>query len=259
MSSIFTIPAFISSILFSLSQATLIHICQKSQIYGTNFTSPFSIISCLAYEVIWLEFYLKNEDNNICWCYLSGACLSYIWIVIYFIYYSKKNEKSRLWFIFLYIFTITDIVVEICYIENDLLENNKNTTIRMIASFFNILMYISPGLNTHKLFTDFDIGYISLPISVIGFFNSFIWLLYGFTNTDDKNNKYYIYPNFFGIVICLIQIMIFFLMRNEKKQSKIKVKLVSDKSSNKSKKKRKSENKQKKIEKTEEEEILDII
>ena len=58
-------------------------------------------------------------------------------------------------------------------------------------------MYITPGANIFKFFTEFDFNYIILPISIVCLINSFIWLFYGIIS-DDKDNKYpYIYSNIF--------------------------------------------------------------
>jgi len=50
---------------------------------------------------------IKKENENICWCYLIGACFSFIWIVIYLFYYTKENQepkKKNLVFSFIFIY-----------------------------------------------------------------------------------------------------------------------------------------------------------
>ena len=255
MSLILTIAVYISSILFSLSQAILIHSFKKNQMEGKIFTSCFSIISCLIYEIIWFINYFKDEEAKyIRWCYFSGSCISFLWIIIYFIYYSKTNKQYQIWFSFLYIITMADVIFEICFIENDLLNNNKDKTVKIAACIFNVLMYINPGLDTYKLFTELSKEYFSLPISIIGLFNSCVWLLFGCLS-DNDNASYYIYSNIFGIIICLIQIIILFLKKNENIDTIISEDpLIADNKPNKKKGKKSGEK-----QKTNEEDIIDII
>ena len=266
MSLVMIIFTYISSILFSFSQSYIIYTVKKKGNIGLKNTSCFSIICCLIYELIWFTNYkYKKENDNICWCYLIGACFSFIWIVFYLFYYSKENKdpKKKILYLVLYLFTIADIVAEVCYIEYDLVDNQKETLGKIIACIFNVLMYITPGLNIFNFIWEKDIGYIFIPILVIGLINCCILFTYGILNDDNKEDqKYYIYSNIAGFIVCLIQVILsFFLKVKDIELKEVENKLIpeADNKSPKKKKNKKIKNKNKKDLKQKEDDDLDII
>ena len=261
MSDIITICVFISSILFSLSQSYIVYNVKINEKLGLKYTSSFSIISCLIYQLIWFNYYLKNDDS-ICWCYFVGSLFSFIWISIYLFFYSKENQEKKNLYFFLYIFIIIDLIFEICFVENDILDNDKDTgktVIDIISSIFNILMYIIPGTNIFEIFKELNNRYILFPISIIAFFNSLIWLFYGII----KNKNVYLYTNINGICICIIQIIIYFLLRKNIGESKINNELLISDTDSTSTKKKKGKKKKKSMDKQEQNnntnDILTII
>ena len=269
MSDIVSVFAFISTIFFSISQIYIIYLVKRNLKEGLKMTSSFSILSCLIYQLVWFIYYKIKEDKNICWCYFVGVIFSFIWISIYLYFYSKEMQNKNLYF-FLYIFMISDLIFEIWFIERDILNYDESSKarkniVKIISNVFNVLMYITPGINLFKFFKELDFDYIIFPISLVGLINSIIWLLYGITS-DDKDNKYhYIYSNILGISICIIQLFLFFIFRKNKFEKKIsKEKLISDRDSSSTKsKKRKSKKRKKSKDKTEQNEenddILNII
>lgn len=260
MSNVISVLAFTTTIFFSLSQSYIVYIVKRNEKSGLKTTSLFSIISCLIYQLIWFIYYRIEEKNNICWCYLVGTIFSYIWTLIYLYYYSKEIIKKRYLYLFLYIFSISDLIIEIWFIEKDIMKNKKNI-IKIISCFFNVLMYITPGLRIFSFFKELDSGYISFPISIIGLLNSFIWLLYAIISNDENNKKYYLYTNIFGISFCIMQIICNFIFKSRKFESSIiENKLLSDTDSKSHKRKKKIKKKIKKaLQKEENEDLLNII
>ena len=258
-----SIFAFISTIFFSLSQSYIVYIIKRNNKEGLKATSSFSIISCLIYQLIWFIYYKKIENNNVCWCYFVGIIFSFIWAAIYLYFLSKDLNKKQNMYMCLYLFMLMDLVFEIWFIERDILSfkekiTSKRNIVRIIACVFNISMYTTFGFNIFKFFKELDVSYIILPISIIGLFNSFIWLLYGIVSKDENNKKFYLYTNIFGISFCVIQIILFFYFKDRKKETKPDVeKLLTDTESNKSKKKKKKKSDKKAID--EENDILAII
>ena len=178
MSDIILVFAFISSILFSLSQSYIVYNIKRNERIALKNTSSFSIISCLIYQLIWFIFY-KRESSNICWCYFVGIIFSFSWLAIYLFYYSKENQERKNIYFLIYIFIVSDLIFEIWFIENDILNSDNEGLIRknivkILSCIFNILMYNTPGLNIFKVFIELDCDYIILPLTIIGFFNSFI-------------------------------------------------------------------------------------
>ena len=245
MSDIIFVFAFTSSIIFSLSQSYIVYNIKRNKRIALKNISSLSIISCLIYQLMWFIFY-SEERSNIRWCYFVGIIFSFSWLSIYLFYYSKENQKRNNIYFLIYIFIILDLIFEIWFIENDIL-NNKNenliskNVVKILSSIFNILMYNTPGLNIFKVFKELDCSYIIIPIAIIGFFNSFIWLLYGILSNDKDNHKVYFYTNIIGLTICLLQIVLYLFLRNKNGEPKIKNEtLISDLDSQKSKKKKKN-------------------
>lgn len=267
MTDAISVLAFITTICFSFSQAYIIFFVKRNSQDRLKTTSSFSIISCLFYQLIWFVYYIKKENNNICWCYLIGIIFSYIWISIYLYYYSKETIESQYLYLFLYIFTMTDLILEISYIEIDILVYQKDSIVKIISCIFNVLMYITPGLKIFSLLNELNKEYIFFPITIIGLFNSSIWLLYAIISNDKNNKTYYLCSNIFGISFCIMQIIFYLVFKNKKidvpdKPMPIKEEhLISDtdsKSSHKKKKKIKKKIK-KESQKEENEDLLNII
>ena len=271
MSDIISIFAFISTIIFSISQIYIVYLVKRNLKEGLKMTSSFSILSCLIYQLIWYVYYESKDNKTIRWCYLVGAIFSLIWMSSYLFFYSKEMKNKNL-YLFLYIFTILDLIFEITFIEIDTLNKKddhiklRKNIVKILACIFNVLMYITPGANIFKFFTEFDFDYIILPTSLIGLINSFIWLLYG-NISDDKDNKYfYIFSNIVGIPVCTIQLILYFLFKRKKSDSKMaQDALISDQDSNTTKsrkrknKKRKKTKSEKAEQKEENDDILSII
>lgn len=269
MSDIISMLAFISTIFFSISQIYILYLVKRNVKKGIKMTSSFSILSCLIYQVIWFFYYKIKEDKNIQWCYFVGIIFSYIWMSIYLFFYSKEMQNKNI-YIFLYIFIISDLIFEIWFIEKDILENDENikrrkNLIRIISCFFNVLMYITPGLNLFKFFKELDADYIIFPISIVGLINSFFWILYGCKSDDKDNKNFYIYSNIVGLPVCIIQLILYFIFRKSKLEVKINQEaLISDRESNSTKSKKRKNKKRKKSKdknekKDENDDLLNII
>ena len=242
MSDVISIFAYISTIVFCLSHANLIYIAKVKEKEGIKTTSFTPMISCLMSQLIWFIYYrIRISDNNICWCYLTGASLSFILAIVYSYFYSREYQKNILVYFVLYILIFADLVFEIVFLERDLLtykdKNHVNKGVILFACFLNLLMYIIPGSNICKMFKELDPNYLSFPISVCGILNSLIWLLYGIRNDDNK--KAYIYTNIIAMIICLLQILFYFTFKNNAKLIKKTEGTVFEQMTTGSKKKRK--------------------
>lgn len=264
MTDAISVFAFITTIVFSISQFYIVYIIKREEKLGKKNTSLFSILSCLIYQLIWFIYYKKKEDKKICWCYLVGIFFSFICASTYLFYYSKDLKKDRFFYLFLYIFINADLIFEIWLIERDILDydeesKSRKNLVKVFACCFNAFMYITPGFNIFKFFTELNFGYNILPISIIGLINSLTWFLYGIISDDDNNNNAYIYTNIVGMIICAIQIILYLVIKEKSEEEKEidNNKLLNESDINGSKKKKKD--KKKKIKKDEENDILDII
>ena len=67
MSDIISIFAFISTIIFSISQIYIVYLVKRNLKEGLKMTSSFSILSCLIYQLIWFierDILNYNETSN---------------------------------------------------------------------------------------------------------------------------------------------------------------------------------------------------
>ena len=267
MVEVISVFAFITTIIFSISQFYIVYIVKRDQKLGIQNTSSFSIFSCLIYQLIWFIYYQKKEDNKICWCYFVGIFFSFIWVSFYLYYYSKELKKNRNLYLFLYILIVGDLIFEIWLIERDILNydedsKSRKNLVKVISCVFNVFIYITPGFNIFKLFKVVNFWYNMLPISIVGLINSLTWFLYGIISDDENNKNAYIITNIIGMIICLIQIILFIIFRGKSEEKKENADaLICDQDSNKKKKKSKKnkKNKKNKSKSSEEDEILDII
>jgi hypothetical protein len=255
MANIISIFSSITTILFSISQGDIVYIAENKKTNGIKITSSFSITCCIIYELILFFYYYFNEDKEeskiLTWSLFTGVIISFAWIGIYLYYYYKDNKKINFYHYLLYLLTIVDILFEIWLIEKDILsdekiENNK-LYIQIFIITFNVLMYINPGLNIFKLFSEKNYSYISLPILSIGLINSIVWLLLGIMS--DNTSWFYIWGNIIGILIGLIQLFLFLYFKYNK--NIIRNESLLDNKSEKSKKKRKIKKKIRKLSKEE--------
>ena len=77
-------------------------------------------------------------------------------------------------------------------------------------------MYLSSGLNTVNLFRTKNFNYISILYVIAGLINCVIWVIFGFLfGTKEESKVHVIISNILGIIITIIQIVVYFKYRNE--------------------------------------------
>lgn len=146
---------FITSVLFYICPISLIYLLHNKMVTIQN-SSCLGIIGSLINCTLWFTWGLasyvvgpKINFEPLDFCNLIGAILSLIYLTIYCYHYTKGFN----WYLLFYLFSLYDITFEIVYFEIELLQGDsklydlKNTIISWIASVFNIIMYITPGIN----------------------------------------------------------------------------------------------------------------
>ena len=118
-------------------------------------------------------------------------------------------------YIYVLLFIVaTALAVAIEYLMKGL--SMYQTFFNIIASIFNVLMYLSSGFNTVNLFRMKNFNYISIAYVIIGLVNCVIWLIFGlaFGKVGD-NNIHIVISNSLGIIITIFQIVVYYKYRNE--------------------------------------------
>ena len=165
--------------------------------------SPFILLITAFFNSLFNGIYGLKNDLNIFWISnFIGSFITFIFIIIFFIFISnQKLLKSQLFnIIFL------GIIIFIFYISYT--SGNINI-IKNIGIIFKSLMYIS--LN-EKIYTVYYYSnkYQLIPIfsAICGLVCSIFWLIY-FIFPNNKNN-YNIIPYIFGIIFSIIQIYFYY-------------------------------------------------
>lgn len=212
---------FLSSVLLSITPAIQIFALVSKKI-NVDIINLFPLIclytNCGLFFFQQLLLILNNTEQSstlpiLNYCNLIGFCFSLIWCIIV-IYY--KNIKNKMYFyIYVLLFIVaTALAVAIEYLMKGL--SMYQTFFNIIASIFNVLMYLSSGFNTVNLFRMKNFNYISIAYVIIGLVNCVIWLIFGlaFGKVGD-NNIHIVISNSLGIIITIFQIVVYYKYRNE--------------------------------------------
>lgn len=166
------------------------------------------IFSCLFFCLLH-RFNLANSTFLIL-SNLIGIILTLEWLCLYFYFYHNDNL----------IFAIFHMLLPICFVVIILSlllitwEFNKTVEIILIniTFIFYVLMFISPGVNTIKLFKTGNPKFISLINSIIGNFVNIFMIFFLLTLSHYKliSLLFIIYP-IISLIICCLQVIYYFL------------------------------------------------
>ena len=222
MASTINILASISNLLFYISPYSIFLLLFFKKMELENISS-FTILCALIRATLCFTFENQNEDNFLSFCYVICVILCFFWFVIYlFLYKEAKKNKSKY---IIYISTIGNIIFELFFIENDIISSsNKNEDtfdkkkmIEYTATIFEILMYISPGLNFVKFVTELNHKYICLAINITGLLNAFVYLFIGY-----NSKKYYlIISNGISMALCVFFIVFYIIYKDKKSENNL--------------------------------------
>ena len=109
------------------------------------------------------------------------------------------------------------ILIEILLIISYKTNETLIYVINYVGTFFNIFEYLPMGFNLKFLIKNKISEKYTLFGAFFGLINTIIWLLWAI-NTGDKLHS--LIANIFGVILCLIQFLIFFIFRKDEKQSK---------------------------------------
>ena len=141
---------------------------------------------------------------------LVGIILTLEWLCLYFYFYHND----------ILIFTIIHMILPISFVAIILSlllitwEFNKTVEIILIniTFIFYIIMFISPGINTIKLFKTGNPKFISLMNSIIGNFVNLFMIFFIITLSNYKiiSLVFIIYP-IISLIICCLQVLYYFM------------------------------------------------
>lgn len=196
------------SIIFYIAPIIPISKLMKKKINIKEIPGPLLIMSFMN-TILWAVYGLRDNKTQLYVCNFIGGVISAIFIIIYLIYLSKLN-----WILIaIYNLMFSNLIIEIFYIFYKII--NKNNTIGLIAMFVNILMYAAPGAKIYQVFKTGNYNLIPIYSSIIALLNSICWLTYGIYLNDIN----VILPNGAGVVLALIQIIVWNVFYNKQKNN----------------------------------------
>lgn len=213
---------FLSSVLLSLTPIIQIIALISKQI-NIEIVNLFPLICLYAncglffFQQLIIIIQKKSESGQslpiLQYCNLIGFCLSLVWCII-IIYYQNIKSKLHFWLYVLLLIVATVIGITVEFLMKEL--SFYKTFINIIASIFNVLMYLSCGLNTVNLFRTKNFNYISILYVTAGLINCVIWLIFGcLFGTTEESKFHVIISNILGIIITILQMVVYFKYRKE--------------------------------------------
>ena len=206
----------------------------KSNVLIKERLSIIGIFCLFINGLIYFIFSILNREEEELdirdFCNLAGAYLGFIYVIIYFKYLFYEKEKKK-FFIFL---SITIFLTLIVILLEIILSSNETSihVIEWIGVIFNILEYLPLGFNLIYLIKNKISEKYTLFGAFLGLINTIIWLIWAIYTSITKNEKNHsVIANICGLLLCLTQILIFFVFRKDEEESE-EYKKVNDNSDN---------------------------
>lgn len=155
----------------------------------------FSLLNC----VFWMAYGIIENKWPIYVGNGIGTLTSCFYLFNFLIYYFEETSKKILLIMMIVLCTFLLFFLLLSY------KNEK--VIGIIACIMNTLMYISPLQKINEVFKYNDNSYIPIWISILIVVNCIFWVGYGILQNF---NLYLIIPNGLGILVGIIQIIIWF-------------------------------------------------
>ena len=171
----------------------------------------------LIYFIRSLVFY-KEEIDIRDFCNLAGAYLGFIYIVIYLkhFYYKTNKKKFVLLIVIITLSSLAVVLLEIIMKKNDIVMK----VVEWVGAIFNICEYLPIGFSLFHLIKNKISEKYTLFGAFLGLLNTTIWIIWAISKIEENKLHSFI-ANIFGLLLCLIQISIFFIFRKgESKENK---------------------------------------
>ena len=141
-------------------------------------------------------------------CNLIGAMTLFIYIILYICY----MYSGYIQFIYISIFTLFSIILS--YGEYNLIIKSEifAKIIFYTSNVINVFIYLPIGFNILKIIKNKYPEILILNTSKLGLLNSLSWLIFGIKSVffNDGNSHHIIIANILGLLICIIQIILYY-------------------------------------------------
>jgi hypothetical protein len=179
---------------------------EKDRVNAQTIISPL-IVTFVSYFSCCLWFakcYAKTDSYpQFLYYNLIGIIIDMLFIVAYLYLCFQKKIVLFVLFSILVLALTTGIIVFVLTLKI----TQHWFVIPILASVFNALMYVTPGLNIIKAFKEKKSRYIPIVICCIGCINCLLWGSYAFFYKELF--IYILLANVVGLVICVIEIILY--------------------------------------------------
>lgn len=211
------ILGFLSAIAYTLVPGIFIYQLRHKVLIKER----LSIIAILSLYLNGLIYFIRsivyNEKEELDvrdFCNLIGAQLGLVYLFFYLknIYYETKIKIFIVSSLIIILLSIGIILIENFIGQNELLMK----IVEYVGVLFNILEYLPMGFDLIFLIKNKISEKFTLFGAFFGLINTIIWLIWAIYNlTNNKKKIHSLIANIFGLLLCILQISIFFIFRKE--------------------------------------------
>ncbi|KAE8735080.1 Bidirectional sugar transporter SWEET1b [Hibiscus syriacus] len=170
-----------------------------------------TLLNCLLSAWYGLSFVSKN---NILVSTINGtgAAIESIYVII-FIIYAPKKQKAKILGLFTFVLTVFSAVAFISLFV--LHGNGRKLFCGLAATIFSIIMYASPLSIMRLVIKTKSVEFMPFFLSLFVFLCGTSWFIYGLLGGD----AFIAIPNGFGCGLGTMQLILYFIYRNNKGSS----------------------------------------
>ncbi|XP_065909210.1 sugar transporter SWEET1-like [Dysidea avara] len=188
-----------------------IYTCHKIHVSKSTGVIPhLPFVSGILNCALWLAYGSFKDDGTVMTVNFIGLVLYLCYIVVYFVYTTNKSEvKMHTGVAFL-------VIMAVIVYSNYFINDNDAVLFRLglLCNFFTVLFFASPLSTMAEVFKTKSTESMSFPLSILSLFVTFLWVIYSYL-VDDVFIKI---PNFLGLLLALVQLMLFAMYWNKKRK-----------------------------------------
>ena len=163
---------------------------------------------------LWVVYGIKLSKLQVYITNGTGVVVTYVWIIIFLVYFSNKNPLKSTGFVLLALVVIAGIAA-LFYLVVDSARDEAVIT-GYVAMVFNVLMYAAPGEKVYRVIKTGNYQLIPIFSTIGALVNSCCWTIYGIYDKDVD----ILVPNALGLFFAILQIIVYLAVKYKKGKSK---------------------------------------
>lgn len=165
------------------------------------------LITNIICNIVNLAYGIQLNDEMMMISSGVGTCLAFLWGCLYLFYYSNKKMNLFL----LYSFINLDLSFELLFIFAYICPDDSYAG--SVALGLTVINAGTPGQNIIQVIKTGNYNLIPIVTTIFGFLCGFCWFVFGLLK-----NRYLMYiPNGLGLILSILQIIVYFIMYSRHK------------------------------------------